>query len=54
MTKVKYKKYKVALHFLFITEVEAINERWAINRAREEMKRGSQPEETNADVEEIL
>jgi len=49
----KYKKYKVALHFIFVTEVEAINERFAISRAHEEMKRGSTPEETNADVEEI-
>ena len=46
-------KYKVALHFIFVTEVTADNERDAISRARDNLHRGAKTEETNADVEEI-
>ena len=49
-----YKKYKVSMHFLFITEVEAESEKFAISNARDKLHAGGRPDETNIDVEEIL
>lgn len=47
------KRYKVTLHFTFVTEVEAQSERFAISSARDNLNRGAKPKETNIEVEEI-
>ena len=47
------KKYRVTMHFLFVTEVEATNEREAISEARDRLNAGAHPDETNNEVEEI-
>lgn len=47
------KLYRVTMHFLFVTEVEAESERFAISIARDKLHAGGRPDETNNEVEEI-
>ena len=47
------KTYRVAIHFLYITEVEATNEREALSEARDKLNTGAHPDETNTEVEEL-
>ena len=46
-------KYKVAIHYIHVTEVFAPSEDDAVSYARDEIHNGGTPEETNYEVELI-